>query len=78
MDGGLISNNPTCDMLTEIHEYNVGLRMIVSGIHYVSLAISLSVSILFYAWLSLIYSSLLFMEKNHRSALLASSYLIMA
>ena len=30
LDGGLMSNNPTLDLLTDINEYNIGLRMSVS------------------------------------------------
>ena len=30
MDGGVMSNNPTLDVLTEIHEYNMGLKFRVN------------------------------------------------
>ena len=30
LDGGLMANNPTLDTLTEIQEYNTGLRATVS------------------------------------------------
>ena len=30
LDGGLMANNPTLDLLTEINEYNMGLSSVVS------------------------------------------------
>jgi len=37
LDGGLMANNPTLDALTEIHEYNMGLRATVIMSYFVSL-----------------------------------------
>ena len=31
MDGGMIANNPTLDVMTEIHEYNTGLKLRVKN-----------------------------------------------
>lgn len=30
LDGGLMANNPTLDVLTEIHQYNLALKALVS------------------------------------------------
>ena len=31
LDGGLMANNPSLDILTEIHEYQCGLKGVVSS-----------------------------------------------
>ncbi len=40
LDGGLMANNPTLDTLTEIHEYNMGLKATVSDLYSTHVTLS--------------------------------------